>query len=326
MIGMGYRTIKTAVGAGLAIWIASLFHLEFATFAAIIVIMCIEKTRKKSLDTILKKFFACLLSLVLSGIVFEIFGYNPLVFSIFILLFVPLLVKAKIQGGFVTSMVVVLHIYTVKHANVEVFLNEFFVIVIGISIAILVNSYMPSAKDDIENFKAKIENSFQVILYELAAYLRDSKQNWDGKEILEAEDWINQAKSIAMNEMENHLLKKQVKDFFYLEMREDQLELLKRMLPIVSSLSLHLKQREIFADFLEFLSNHVHSGDTTELSFQKLEECWELMRETELPTTREEFETRANLYYLIREIENYLHIKRKLFSKREYKGTPKTEQ
>lgn len=47
MIGFGYRTIKTAVGAGLAIWIASLLDLEFATFAAIIVIMCIEKTKKK---------------------------------------------------------------------------------------------------------------------------------------------------------------------------------------------------------------------------------------------------------------------------------------
>lgn len=47
MIGMGYRTIKTAVGAGLALWIAQLLHIEFATFAAIIVIMCIEKTKKK---------------------------------------------------------------------------------------------------------------------------------------------------------------------------------------------------------------------------------------------------------------------------------------
>lgn len=56
MIGMGYRTIKTAIGAGLAIWIASLFDLEFASFAAIIVIMCIEKTKKKTLHSIGKNF------------------------------------------------------------------------------------------------------------------------------------------------------------------------------------------------------------------------------------------------------------------------------
>ena len=49
--GMGFRTIKTAVGAGLAVWVASFLQLEFATFAAIIVIMCIEKTKKKTLIT-----------------------------------------------------------------------------------------------------------------------------------------------------------------------------------------------------------------------------------------------------------------------------------
>lgn len=70
MIGIGYRTIKTAVGAGLAIWIASLMDLEFATFAAIIVIMCIEKTKKKTLITIKDKFFASLLSLILGALVF----------------------------------------------------------------------------------------------------------------------------------------------------------------------------------------------------------------------------------------------------------------
>lgn len=45
---MGTRTIKTAIGAGLVIWGASLLQLEFATFAGIIVIMCIEKTKRRS--------------------------------------------------------------------------------------------------------------------------------------------------------------------------------------------------------------------------------------------------------------------------------------
>lgn len=62
MTGMGYRTLKTAVGAGLAIWLADLFQLQFSTFAGIIVIMCIERTRKRSLETIKGKFFhACCL-------------------------------------------------------------------------------------------------------------------------------------------------------------------------------------------------------------------------------------------------------------------------
>jgi uncharacterized membrane protein YgaE (UPF0421/DUF939 family) len=316
---MGYRTIKTAVGAGLAIWIASLLDLEFATFAAIIVIMCIERTKKKTLITMNKKFFASLLSLVIGALFFEVLGYYSIVFALFILLFVPILVRARIQDGFVTSMVVVLHVYTVKNANWAMFLNELYIIFIGMGIALLINSIMPNFKRDIETFKKEIEQKFEIILYEFSAYLRDSERNWDGKEILEVEDSINQSKSIAVQDVENHLLRKQNKDYYYLEMRENQLELLKHMMKIVaivSSSSLHVKQKEMFAEFLENLSQNVHSGDTTDISLNELEELKASIRKTELPKTREEFEIRANLFYLIFEMENYLNIKKKLFSKR----------
>ena len=319
MIGMGYRTIKTAIGAGLAIWIASLLDLEFATFAAIIVIMCIEKTKKKTLITMKEKFFASLLSLFLGALLFEVLGYYPIVFALFILLFVPILVRVHIQGGFVTSMVVVLHVYTVEDANWAMFLNELYIIFIGMGIVLLVNSFMPNFKRDIETFKNEIEQKFEAILFEFSAHLRDSMRNWDGKEILEVEDLINQSKSIAIQDVENHLLRKQNKDYYYLEMREDQLELLKHMLKIIaifSSSSLHVKQKEMFAEFLENLSRNVHSGDTTDLSLNELEELKASIRKTELPKTREEFEIRANLFYLIFEMENYLNIKRKLFAKR----------
>jgi uncharacterized membrane protein YgaE (UPF0421/DUF939 family) len=319
MIGFGYRTIKTAVGAGLAIWIASLLDLEFATFAAIIVIMCIEKTKKKTLITIKDKFFASLLSLILGALLFELLGYNPIVFSLFIILFVPLLVRAHIQGGFVTSMVVVLHVYTVKDANWAIFLNELYIIFIGMGIALLVNSFMPNLKRDIEIFKKEIEQKFEVILFEFSAHLRDSMRNWDGKEILEVEELINQSKSIAIQDVENHLLRKQNKDYYYLEMREDQLELLKHMMKIVaifSSSSLNVKQKEMIAEFLENLSRNVHSGDTTDISLNELEDLNALIRKMDLPKTREEFEVRANLFYLIFEMKNYLNIKKKLFIKR----------
>ena len=319
MNGIGYRTIKTAVGAGMAIWIASFLDLEFATFAAIIVIMCIEKTQKKTLITIKNKFFASLLSLILGALLFELLGYYPIVFSLFILLFVPILVKAHIQGGFVTSMVVLLHVYTVKDANLAMFLNELYIIFIGMGIALLVNSFMPNFKRDIEIFKKEIEQKFEIILFEFSAHLRDSMRNWDGKEILEVEDLINQSKSIAIQDVENHLMRKQNKDYYYLEMREDQLELLKQMMKIVaifSSTSLDVKQKEMIAEFLENLSRNVHSGDTTDISLNELEELYALISKMELPKTREEFEVRANLFYLIFEMKNYINIKKNLFTKR----------
>ncbi|WP_143180085.1 hypothetical protein [Domibacillus mangrovi] len=45
------------------------------------------------------------------------------------------------------------------------------------------------------------------------------------------------------------------------------------------------------------------------------EEYEESIRETDLPKTREEFEIRANLFYLNFEIKNYLIIKRNIFKR-----------
>lgn len=100
-------------------------------------------------------------------------------------------------------------------------------------------------------------------------------------------------------------------------MREDQLVLLRHMVAIVaivSSSDLHVKQKGMFAEYLGYLSENVDSGDKTHILLNRLEELKASIRETELPKTRKEFEIRANLFYLIFEIENFLHIKRKLFA------------
>ncbi len=72
----------------------------------------------------------------------------------------------------------------------------------------------------------------------------------------------------------------------------------------------------MLAEFLENLSENVHSGDTTDISLNELEELNALIRKMDLPKTREEFEVRANLFYLTCEMKNYLNIKKKLFAKR----------
>lgn len=316
MTGMGFRTIKTAVGAGLALFIADLFQIEFATFAAIIVIICIERTKKKTLISMKDKFVASLLSLGLGTLLFELLGYYPIVLALFLFIFVPILVRLHMQSGFVTSMVVLTHVYMISDASWNMFLNEIFLIFIGMGIALLVNSFMPNLRKDIESYKDEIEQNFEIILFEFSAHLRDSSRTWDGGEILEAEDLINQAKSIAIQHVENHLLRKENRDYYYLEMREDQIDLLKQMVKIIAVFtesSLHVKQKEMLADFLENLSENVHSGDTTDASLRELENLHISFRQTALPQTREEFEVRAKLFYLIFEMENYLMMKKKLF-------------
>src|SRR5699024_6421561 len=116
-------------------------------------------------------FFACLLSLILGALFFEILGYYPIVYVVFILLFVPILVRMQIQAGFVTSMVIVTHVYMVKSASLDMFLNELYIIFIGMGIAFFINSFMPNLQEDINTCKQKIEQKFEVIILEFSYYI-----------------------------------------------------------------------------------------------------------------------------------------------------------
>jgi len=101
MFKIGYRTVKTAIGTGAAVFIAQLLGLEFYSSAGILVILCVQNTKRKSLQVSLHRFLACVLSMVFAFCIFETIGYTPLAISVLLLTFIPTAVMFKIQEGIV---------------------------------------------------------------------------------------------------------------------------------------------------------------------------------------------------------------------------------
>jgi uncharacterized membrane protein YgaE (UPF0421/DUF939 family) len=306
---IGYRTIKTAIGTSLSIFLAQWFGLQFAASAGILTILSIQITKKRSLQNAYARFSACLLGLLFSFITFYFLGYHPYSLFLLLLLFVPLLVRLNIQEGFVTSCVIIFHLYSIHKFSFSFLVNELSIMGIGIGMGLLMNGYMPSMDVELRKYQQKIENNFRIIMKELVVYLRNHESVWDGRELIETADLLNRAKSLAIRKVENHLLRNKDRYYHYFEMREQQFELLERMVPLISTLTYSVPQSEKIADFLDHLSNHIHSGNTAQLFLQKLQEMRKEIEQTELPKTREEFETRANLFYFLREMERYLIIK-----------------
>jgi uncharacterized membrane protein YgaE (UPF0421/DUF939 family) len=309
---IGYRTIKTAIGTAIAILIAQQLGLQFYASAGIITILCIQVTRKKSLQTAWHRVLACLLGLVVGFLFFLAFGYQPLTIMLFILVFIPLTVRFGIQDGFVTSMVVMLHLYSMQRVDLEVVRNELALLFIGVGVALLANLYMPSMEKELRRLQELVERNFAVIFKEFCYYLRNGESSWDGKEMIETASLLEQAIHLASRNVENRFGRQEDTYYQYFVMREKQFELLERMLPIVSSLHLQVPQGHQIADFLEELSNAIHPGNTAYIFLDKLREMREEIQKTALPETREEFEIRASLFYLLREIEQYLFIKHRL--------------
>lgn len=309
---IGYRTIKTAIGTAISILLAQQLGLMFYSAAGIITILCIQVTRKRSLRTGWNRIMASLLGLAVGMVLFAILGYTPLALLIEILVFMPVAVRLGIQEGFVSSMVVLLHLYSSERMDAKLIANELGLLVIGVGVALLVNLYMPSLEKELKAMQRSIEQNFVKILREFSYYLRHGESNWDGHELIETTSLLDKAIQLAARDVENRLGKGDDSYYQYFVMREKQFELLERMMPIVSSLDWHVPQAHQIADFLEEMSDSVHPGNTAYRFLDRLRDMRQETKESALPQSREEFETRASLFYLLREIERYLFIKHEL--------------
>ncbi|WP_421379448.1 aromatic acid exporter family protein [Bacillus salacetis] len=327
MFRIGYRTAKTAAGTAVAILVAQWFGLDNFASAGILTILCIQDTKKKSLKAAWSRFLACILAMLFASILFELLFYHPIIIGVLLLFFIPVTVMLKITQGIVTSSVIILHVYSAHNVTLDLIWNELGIIAIGIGIALLANLYMPSVESKLIAYQEQIEENFHKIFTEIVRYLRTSEdRGWDGHEITEVEKLINEAKTLAFKDVENHFLRHENLYYLYFKMREKQFDILQRLLPLVTSISLKVEQGKMVADFMEELSEHIHPGNTALMYLKKLYDMRIKFEEMELPQTREEFEARAALYQFLKEMEDYLLIKssfKGIRQRKENEMTPK---
>lgn len=305
---IGYRTIKTAIGAPLAIWLAQLIGLTNFMTAGILTILSIQPSRKRSFVSAWERVFACLLAIAFSVIFFPLLGYHPLVIGLLLIIFIPVTVSLKITEGIVTSTVILLNLYSSKDITLAFVGEQVLVIIIGLSVALLLNLYMPSLDEKLQKKQLDLETEFRKILKEIALFIQQKNMVWDGKEFIRSEEILHKASKLVMIDRENRFLKENYLYDDYFLMREKQFRKLQKMLPLVTKIYPIEKISDEIASFFIHLSEEVSAEHSAVQSLERLEKLLQHFRTKELPATRKEFETRANLFRLIYEIEEYLMI------------------
>ncbi len=316
---IGYRTLKTAIGAAIAIAIAQALQLEFYAAAAILTILCISVTRRSSLRVSWERIVACIVGIILSATLFEFIGYQPWTLGLILLLFIPIVVMIKVKEGIVTSSVIILHLYTLGTISYSIIINELLLIVIGVGVALVMNLYMPNNDRELRRYHKEIEEHFKTILRELSSYLRHGESEWDGKEIPETIELLKQGKNLAFHNIQNHILRYEDQYYYYFKMREKQFDIIERLMPFVSKIHHTVAQSEPIADFLDELSKSVSPANRVPYFQERLTQLKKTFEEMPLPTTREEFEVRSTLLYIMHELDQYLQIKDQLWNQADKK-------
>jgi uncharacterized membrane protein YgaE (UPF0421/DUF939 family) len=251
------------------------------------------------------------MGMLFAAVFFTLIGYHFYTLTILLTLFIPTLVAFNLKEGIITSSVIILHLYTLEKITWSIFYNEAGIIVIGIGMGLVMNLYMPSMEKTLLRMQKELEVKYKKIFQEFHLFLSHDVHEWDGKEITEVADLISTAKSLSFRDVENHVLRYENQYYHYFKMREKQFEIIQRMMPNISSLDKTYMQGEKLGAFFERLGAAIHPGNTAAIFLDELEQMKQEFKEMHLPKDRLEFETRSKLYQLLRDIEDYLLIKKK---------------
>lgn len=311
---VGIRVIKTAIASILAIIVANLAGAVNPLGAGLLAILGVDVTRKRSIKTVSARFLASVVGLLLASLLFGLLGFELWVLALYILVAFPIIAKLNFKEGIVTSSVVVFHIYGAGTLTLHGVLNEVLLLAIGLGAASVVNLvYMPNEEDKLVRIKKEVDAYFSLIFTQISSNLRDTTYVWDGHEIIDADEKVNEGIFIASKALENRLMRtddihadEQWLIYFY--MRKAQLENVQGILQLLSQVYQSFPQCYLVADVFDQLSEDVKEPHYTGKTEQLLNDLDEVFRQMDLPVTRGEFEVRAAVLQVIRELQQYLKI------------------
>lgn len=306
---IGMRTVKTAFGAILAVFISQLLNLDYAVNSGIIVILSVQSTKKKSKDLAIMRIGSTILALTIGALVFSLMGFTAVAFGVYLLIFIPIAVQLKFHDGIVPCSVLVSHLLSIQSIALPALVNEMMQMFIGAGIGFLLNLYMPSLEKKIEQDIVEIDEMVRKILFEMANCLRTKATTIDEKYYTQLEDKLKESYNRVKIESENQLISKKYNHIHYMESRIIQYEILYHMRRCFERLYASYNQTLIAADLTDMIAINFQGLEISEELSQQIQEYRSALRLLPLPLTREEFENRATVYEYLNDLEHFLNAK-----------------
>lgn len=305
------KSIKIALAAVLSITIAAEFGLKYSATAGIITVLSIQNTKRETFKSAGNRTFAFLGALLLSGIVFHLLGFTLPSFALYLLLFSLLCLYAGWGEAIAMDSVLITHFLSEKSMSLSLIGNETALFFIGTTVGVLVNLHLRKRGDEFQKLSDDVDKKAKAILNQMARLLlKEDKSEFDLICINQLREKIDLARVCAFNNYNNALWKKDTYEIDYVEMRQQQSNVLEGIYENIKDISLLPRQAEEVADLLANIEQNYHRYNTGEGLLEDLNRLLTDLKHHELPISREEFEARAILFYILKQLERLIMLKR----------------
>ncbi|MGN8631007.1 aromatic acid exporter family protein [Blautia sp. HCP3S3_G3] len=308
------RTAKIAVGSSAAIYVAEALNLEYAAAAGSIALLTIVTTKWETLKLSVLRVLTFLAAVALAWVTFVHISSEWTAYGVFIFIMVLLSELVGLKATISVNAVIGTHFLTTMDFGMKFIRNEFLLVLIGISVAIILNLYHDNhnqKKDLIRNMRWT-EQQLQMILREMASYLfcQEMERNvWDDICNLEKQlhGFISDAYEYQNNTFQSH------PGYYidYFEMRMKQCNVLHNLHYEMKKIRTMPVQAEIIAQYILYLVDYVIEINIPQPQIERLNQIFREMEQEPLPVSRAEFESRAMLYHILMDLEEFLVFKKR---------------
>ena len=175
------RAAKIAVGSSAAIYIAQHLELENAASAGTITLLTLVTTKWETLKLSLFRLITFALSVFLAAVAIGFLESEWIAYGIYIFVLISVCHSLGWQATVSVNSVIGIHFLTSKDFSTAFLLNEFLLVLIGITIAVILNLFYDYShqKNGLVKSMRDTEKRLQMILGGLAAYLSGKEMQHD---------------------------------------------------------------------------------------------------------------------------------------------------
>lgn len=308
------RTLKIVTATLLAILLAQALGLQHPLASGVIAILSVLETKQESIKTASARIGSTIIGFSIASLFFYAFGYTILAFCLYLLFFIPITCKGNLQSGIAPTTVLVTHFMTAMSISWKWQVNGFALMIIGVGMALMVNSWMPSQQKELNRLKEEIEKEMRVALVMFQSQLLGERNfSLIFNHLKHLDSKTHEMNQLAFKEYENQIVNHSGYFIRYAQMRKEQVIVLQKIYDNLPLIKLATKQNEVLADLFIETAEQLHEKNTGLQLLNDISDLYIEFKKTDLPKSRTEFESRASLFQILNDFERFIKIKREFY-------------
>ncbi|KRM87827.1 aromatic acid exporter family protein [Lacticaseibacillus thailandensis] len=233
---IGLRTVKTAVGAVVAMMIVEMLGIANWWVAGLLTVLAVRGTTRASVRLALHRGIAAVIAGALGAVFFLLVGFNAWAYGLTLLCFFPVMVGLRMTEGIVEGAIIVTVMLTNGVVNRNQLLGLFVIVVISSAVGIFLNLFMPNVDDKIQTHQTAVTSMMTTTLQSMAEELTGNNQADNQAaadrvwlQLAQVKEAIDHGRRWTFQHYDNQILAEN--DYYraYFEMRNHQYEQLRTM-------------------------------------------------------------------------------------------------